>query len=108
MPSIWAPDGNVKINIATTAGLEGSKWHGENDAPKEKRQSLGTAVMAPAEHRLAVMEIISHSWTLGDWKEIVSPWVCVDMYIHANTFSSLKANADENRLKSSQSASVDW
>lgn len=36
MPSIWAPDGNVKINITTTAGLEGSKWHEENDAPKDK------------------------------------------------------------------------
>lgn len=46
MPSTWAPDGNVKINIATTAGLEGSKWHGENNEPKEQRQCLGTAVMA--------------------------------------------------------------
>lgn len=36
MHSIRVPDGNVKINIATTAGLEGSKWHGENDAPKDK------------------------------------------------------------------------
>lgn len=36
----------MKINIATAAGLEGSKWHGENNAPEEQRQYLGTAVMA--------------------------------------------------------------
>lgn len=28
--------------------------------------------------------------------------MCVEMYIHVNTFSSFKANADANRLKSSQ------
>lgn len=109
IPPIWAPNGNVKINITTIAELEGSKRHRKKDAPKGKRQCLGRAVMAN--------EVKKHiSWN-KDWswwkqavilehlasaKVIIPSDVCVDMNVHVNTFSSFKANADVNRLKSSQ------
>lgn len=88
MPSIWAPDGNVKINIITIAEIEGSKWHGENDAPKEERQSLGTAVMA---HKVKIpvgtqtgndgykLPFLNTWWLQRRLSLLVCVWTCTSM-----------------------------
>lgn len=88
MPPIWAPDGNVKINIITIAELEGSKWHEENDEPEEKRQCLGTSVVA---HKVNIpvgtqtgndgnkLLFLNTWWLQRKLSPLVCVWTCTSM-----------------------------